>query len=416
MRRSVAALALAVFSALPAAAQVVERVSLPTIPVAPAAAALASLPRGGFLTELRLQTQSLTTGAPLPQAFAAALAPAPRAATPEAFAARAALVEALAAPETALPALIEAARATPGGKAEKAADALSELHETISAAPASERAGLARAAAGLRARFDGASAAPGERVDLRSLPTVDEDALGAKAARRAMKAERREVRRLQEVIAASKDRAVLVVVQGMDTAGKDGVIKRPLALNPTWTRVAAFKKPTAEEAAQDFLERIKKQLPAKGIIGIYNRSHYEDLVVPAVYKTFSPEEIESRYRRINAFEKELVDSGVVIIKIFLNVSKGEQKARLERRLERPDKRWKFSLADLETRKRWDAFHRAYAEALARTSTPWAPWRIIAAGDKPNRDWRVARLTRKMLSRLGLRYPDPPETKGVTIPD
>ncbi|MBI3565114.1 MAG: hypothetical protein HY079_07960, partial [Elusimicrobia bacterium] len=167
---------------------------------------------------------------------------------------------------------------------------------------------------------------------------------------------------------------------------------------------------------EDFLARIKRQLPQKGVIGVFNRSHYEDLVVPKVYGTFSAEEIESRYRKINEFEKELVAQGVLIVKIFLHESKTMQKERLQARLDRPEKRWKFSLADLETRKMWDEFHAAYAEVIARTSTPWAPWRVVGADDKPNRDAKVARILRKALSRLGLRYPDPPDTKGVVIPD
>lgn len=391
-------------------AQVVERAAVP------AAAAVPVLPRGAFMSALSLQAQSLAA-APmaLPAAFQAVLAPAPAAATPEAFAARSALVSALAAPRTALPALIESVRAAGGGKSEKAAAALEALGRDIKGAPAAERRGLAAAAARLNARFDGASAAPGEAVDFSAAPTVA-GARGPKAAKRAMKEDRRELRELQEALAASKERAVLVVLQGMDAAGKDGVVKRPLRLNAAWTKVASFKKPTAEEAGQDFLERIKAQLPQKGVIGVFNRSHYEDLVVPKVYGAFSKEEIESRYRRINEFEKELSAQGVLIVKIFLHESKSEQKARLEARLERPDKRWKFSLADLETRKHWDEFHAAYAEVIARTSTPWAPWRIVGADDKPNRDATVARILRKALSRLGLRYPDPPDTKGVTIPD
>jgi len=400
---------LLLLSSVAASAQVVAR----AVPVAPAVSAV---PRGAFLGALSLQAQSLSASPlALPAAFQAVVAPAPAAATPEAFAARSALTTALAAPKAALPALIESVRAAGGEKSEKAAAALATLARNIKEAPAAERRGLAEEAAKLNARFDGASAAPGEAIDFSAVPTV-EGARGEKAAKRAMKADRKELRELQEALAASKERAVLVVLQGMDAAGKDGVVKRPLRLNAAWTKVASFKKPTAEEAKQDFLERIKKQVPQKGIIGVFNRSHYEDLVVPKVYGTFSKEEIESRYRRINEFEKELVAQGVLIVKIFLHESKSEQKVRLDARLERPDKRWKFSLADLETRKHWDEFHAAYAEVIARTSTPWAPWRIVGADDKPNRDAKVARVLRKALSRLGLHYPDPPDTKGVTIPD
>ena len=414
-RFGLALLLCAAFSAAgPAAAQVVERaVSAPMVP---------AVPHGAFVYALNTQalsmTQALSAGS-LSSAFAASLAapPAAAAATPEAFAARAALVTALASPQPAqaLPALAAAVREAGGKHSETAASSIEALARGIKAAPAAERRGLAAAASALNARFDGASAAPGESIDFAAIPTV-EPGPGEKKARVLMKDERRATMAFQEALAASKQRAVLIVLQGMDAAGKDGVVKRPLRLNPAWTKVASFKKPTAEEAKQDFLDRIKKQLPQKGIIGVFNRSHYEDLVVPQVYGGFSAEEIESRYRKINEFERELVAQGVLIVKIFLHESKDVQKERLQDRLDTPAKRWKFSLADLETRKHWDEFHRVYAEVIARTSTPWAPWRVVGADDKPNRDRRVARLVRKAMARLGLTYPEPPETKGVKIPD
>ncbi|NNN06981.1 MAG: hypothetical protein HKL90_13880 [Elusimicrobia bacterium] len=393
---------------------------------APAAAITApmvpAVPHGAFVSALNTQALSMTAalGAAVPSAaFAAtvAAAPAAAAATPEAFAARAALVSALADPKPAqaLPALAAAVRDAGGKHSETAAASIETLDRAIQSAPAAQRRALAAAAAALNARFDGASAAPGEAIDFSAIATVEGTA-SEKKARTAMKDERRQVMALQEALAASKQRAVLIVLQGMDAAGKDGVVKRPLRLNPAWTKVASFKKPTAEEAQQDFLERIKKQLPQKGIIGVFNRSHYEDLVVPQVYGGFSPAEIEARYRKINDFERELVARGVLIVKIFLHESKDVQKARLQDRLDTPAKRWKFSLADLETRKHWDEFHRVYAQVIARTSTPWAPWRVVGADDKPTRDARVARLLRKAMSRLGLTYPEPPETKGVKIPD
>jgi PPK2 family polyphosphate:nucleotide phosphotransferase len=385
----------------------------PVIPAVPHGAYLSAL---GAQATLLSQTAALAT---MPTAFTAALGAAPvaAAATPEAFAARSALVSALAAPPAAkaIPALAAAVREAGGKNAQSAAAAIESLGRDIKAAPAAERRGLAEAASALNARFDGASAAPGESIDFSAIPTV-EPGPGGKKARTAMKDDRRATMALQEALAASKERAVLVVLQGMDAAGKDGVVKRPLRLNPAWTKVASFKKPTEEEAKQDFLDRIKKQLPQKGIIGVFNRSHYEDLVVPKVYGGFSPEEIEARYRKINEFEKELVQQGVLIVKIFLHESKPVQKQRLQDRLDKPEKRWKFSMADLKTRQHWDEFHAAYAEVIARTSTAWAPWRVIGADDKPNRDARVARVLRKAMSRLGLHYPEPEETKGVKIPD
>jgi PPK2 family polyphosphate:nucleotide phosphotransferase len=209
---------------------------------------------------------------------------------------------------------------------------------------------------------------------------------------------------------------VLVVLQGMDTAGKDGAIKHGMTgLNPAWTRVSAFKKPTAEEAKQDFLDRIRKEVPKAGIIGVFNRSHYEDIAVPSVYGTHSPEEIAARYAKLVAFERELAERGVKIVKVFLHVSKDVQRARLQRRIDRPDKRWKFAMADLETRKKWDEFQKAYGAILARTSTYWAPWNVIPADDKPSRDRRFARILRKAMQRMGLAYPPAPDLDGIKIP-
>ena len=396
-------IALAMLLAHPALAAVV-RVPVAVLPTGPMAGALA------------VQAQALLASPmTLPQSLQAVLAPSPIAATPEAFAARAALVTALASPRAALPALAASLRESGGKKAEKAADALMKLGEAIKAAPAPERRDLAKQAKALRARFDGAAAAPGEAVDWEALPTL-EHPRAEKAETKAMAEDHRELRKLQDALAASRERSVLIVLQGMDTSGKDGVIKRPLSLNVAWTKVASFKKPTAVEAAHDFLWRIKKQLPEKGIVGIFNRSHYEDIVVPTVYGTFPKEEVEKRYARIAQFEKKLVEQGVVIVKIFLNVSKAEQKARLEDRLADPDKRWKFSVADLESRKKWDALHSAYAEVIARTSTPWAPWHVGAADDKPARDAVVARIVRRVMEGMKLEYPKAPDLAGVVIPD
>lgn len=402
MRRSLA-LALVLLFAHPAGASLVR------VPVTVA-------PTGPMVGALAVQAQALLASPmTLPRSFQAVLAPSPAAATPEAFAARAALVQALAAPQAALPALAAAVRASDVKHSEKAADALEKLSAAVKEAPAAERKDLARQAGALNARFDGAAAAPGEAVDWAAVPSLDHPR-SEKSEVKAMEADHHELRKLQDVLAASKERSVLVILQGMDTSGKDGVIKRPLSLNVAWTKVASFKKPTQEEAAHDFLWRIKKQLPEKGIIGIFNRSHYEDIVVPTVYKTFTKEEVESRYKRIAQFEKTLVEQGVVIVKIFLNVSKAEQKARLEERLADPDKRWKFSTADLESRKKWDAFRAAYAEVIARTSTPWAPWHVVAADDKPARDAKVAKILRHAMEKMGLKYPQAPDLDGVTIPD
>jgi PPK2 family polyphosphate:nucleotide phosphotransferase len=400
---------LAALLALPLRAQVV-RVPVEAMPVVPVA-------RGPVVTELDARLAPLAaapSAAAMATVFQAAIAPAP--AAPEAFAARAALTQALAAPEAGIPALAASLRAAGGKKARRAARALETVGRTLAASPAAERASLSASAAALAARFDGAAAAPGEAVDLASLPT-DEGRPAEKKAARRLKAEISRTAALQEVLAAAKTQAVLVVVQGMDAAGKDGVIKHALSgLNPAWTKVSAFKKPTPEEAAEHFLARIRREVPEPGIVGVFNRSHYEDVLVPTVFKTFPEAEVESRYAQIVRFEAELAARGVRVVKIFLHESKKTQRARLQARLDRPEKRWKFSRADLDSRARWDDFQAAYASVLARTSTVFAPWRVIPADSKPRRDLSFAKLLRKTLARMGLAYPaEEPGLDAVRIP-
>jgi PPK2 family polyphosphate:nucleotide phosphotransferase len=392
------------------------RVVAPVVPVA----------RGPVVNAINLQLAPLTAALSGPAAsptlgltaaFQASVAPAPAvAASPAAFAARSAVVAALASPRTELPALVASLREAGGKKAEKAADSLEKIGAALAAAKPSERKALADEAAALAARFDGAAAAPGEAVDLSLVPTDDEDGLSAKKAGKKLKKEVKGLNALEDVLAAAKTQAVLVVVQGMDTAGKDGVIKHGMTgLNPAFVRVAAFKKPTAEEAAQDFLERIKKEVPKPGVIGVFNRSHYEDIIVPTVWGTHDAKTVEERYARINAFELELARSGVKVVKIFLHVSKDVQRERLQRRIDRPEKNWKFSASDLDTRKRWDDLQKAFGSILARTSTWYAPWSVIPADDKPRRDLAFTRILRKTLQRMGLAYPPSPDLKGVKIP-
>jgi PPK2 family polyphosphate:nucleotide phosphotransferase len=182
--------------------------------------------------------------------------------------------------------------------------------------------------------------------------------------------DQKEMDELQQKLYAEGKRSVLIVIQAMDTGGKDGTIRWVLSgLNPQGVKVTSFKQPTATEAKHNYLWRIKKALPAKGVMGVFNRSHYEDILVPTVYKTFSADVVDGRYDEINAFEKRLSDQGTVVLKFFLNISKEEQKARLQERLDDPAKNWKFSPSDLESRKHWDEFQKAYGKVLARTSTP-----------------------------------------------
>jgi PPK2 family polyphosphate:nucleotide phosphotransferase len=223
---------------------------------------------------------------------------------------------------------------------------------------------------------------------------------------------------LQQKLYAEGKRSVLIVLQAMDTGGKDGTVRWVLAgLNPQGIKISSFKKPTPQEAKHHFLWRIKKALPGKGVMGVFNRSHYEDILVPTVYKTFSAQEVAGRYAEINAFEKKLADQGTVILKFFLDISKAEQKARLQERLDDPEKTWKFSAADLESRKHWEAFQKAYGKILARTSTAWAPWHIIPANNKWYRNYAVARILKEAMERMAPRIPAPAfDPKTIVIPD
>jgi PPK2 family polyphosphate:nucleotide phosphotransferase len=215
---------------------------------------------------------------------------------------------------------------------------------------------------------------------------------------------------------AENARALLVVLQGMDTAGKDGVIRNCLAgFNPLSCQVTAFKIPSAEELDHDFLWRIHAKVPARGNIGIFNRSHYEDVIAVRVHKLAPKAVWSSRYEKINAFEKLLDSGGTRILKLFLHISKEEQRTRLQARLDDPEKRWKFRLGDLEDRKKWDDYQEAYADALSKCNTAWAPWYVIPADVKWYRDLVVSRLLRKTLEELDPRFPSPdPDLDGLKV--
>jgi PPK2 family polyphosphate:nucleotide phosphotransferase len=218
-----------------------------------------------------------------------------------------------------------------------------------------------------------------------------------------------ELSELQRVLYAEGKHSVLVVLQAMDTGGKDGTIRHVFGpLNPQGVQVSSFKTPTAEELAHDFLWRIHSKTPKKGMIRIFNRSHYEDVLITRVHNLVPRKEIEARYDQINAFEKHLVDNGTTILKFCLNISKDEQKERLEARLARPDKNWKFSSADVEERKLWNDYQRAYEKALSKCSTPWAPWFVIPANRKWYRNYAISRIVLESLEGLKCRYPEPEE--------
>lgn len=207
-------------------------------------------------------------------------------------------------------------------------------------------------------------------------------------------------------------RSLLLVLQGMDTAGKDGTIRNVMrGFNPLLCNVSAFKVPNEEELAHDFLWRIHRRVPRRGMIGIFNRSHYEDVVVSRVRKLIDKRECRVRYELINDFEKLLVSQGTTIVKCFLHIGKDEQWRRLQARLDNPHKRWKFNPGDLDDRRLWDDFQKAYSRALTACNTQHAPWHVIPADSKPHRDLVVGRILRRTLEEMDPQYP--PERAEVS---
>jgi PPK2 family polyphosphate:nucleotide phosphotransferase len=210
---------------------------------------------------------------------------------------------------------------------------------------------------------------------------------------------------LQRVLYADGSRALLIVLQGRDASGKDGTIRKVFSsVNPQGCFVSSFKQPTELELRHDYLWRIHSQIPPKGMIGIFNRSHYEDILVPRVHGIFPKKVWSARYDQINDFERMLADNGVVQLKFMLHISRDEQKARFEERIEDETKNWKFRVGDLDDRKRWDDYTKAYAAILEKTSTDWAPWYLVPADDKDVRNYLIARCIADTLESLDLEYP------------
>ena len=220
---------------------------------------------------------------------------------------------------------------------------------------------------------------------------------------------------LQSLLWAEKKRALLLVLQGMDGAGKDSTVRRVFSgVNPQGCRVVAFGRPHAGELARDYLWRVHAAVPQRGEIGIFNRSHYEDIIVPRV-RTREPVAVwQPRYRHIREFERVLADEGTTILKVFLNISSEEQRARLQKRIDDPAKHWKFDPGDLDDRERWDEYRAAYEDALTETSTAWAPWYVIPGDHKWVRDVAISEL---MVSTLRQMDPRPASTQtldGVVV--
>ncbi|MGB8214409.1 MAG: polyphosphate kinase 2 family protein [Anaerolineales bacterium] len=221
---------------------------------------------------------------------------------------------------------------------------------------------------------------------------------------------------LQELLYAEHKHKMLIVLQAMDTGGKDGTIRHVFSgVNPSGVRVASFKQPSAEELQHDYLWRIHKQTPANGEIVIFNRSHYEDVLVVRVHNLVPPEVWEKRFDQINEFEHYLAQNGTTILKFYLHIDKDEQKKRLQARLDDSTKHWKFSLADLEERKRWPDYTQAYEDVLSRTSTKYAPWYIVPANHKWYRDLVISSVLVQALENLDMHYPQTTENlAGVVV--
>ena len=212
---------------------------------------------------------------------------------------------------------------------------------------------------------------------------------------------------LQDRFWAEAKRSALVVLQGIDAAGKDGTINKVMeAFNPQGCPVTSFKVPSAEELGHDYLWRVHQHVPRKGEIGIFNRSHYEDVLVVRVHGLVPKKVWSGRYAQINEFERMLTETGTTIVKFFLSIDRDEQRKRFQARYDDPTKRWKFSMGDLEERKRWDDYQAAFNEALTRTSTSWAPWYVIPANRKWFRDLAVASILADTIAGLKPAYPAP----------
>jgi PPK2 family polyphosphate:nucleotide phosphotransferase len=214
---------------------------------------------------------------------------------------------------------------------------------------------------------------------------------------------------LQNVLYAEGKHALLIILQAMDAGGKDGTIRKVMGgVNPQGVRVTSFKKPTEEELSHDFLWRIHQAVPPRGIIGIFNRSHYEDVLIVRVHDLVPKIVWKTRYDHINNFEQLLIDNGVTILKFYLHISKEEQKERLQARLNEPKKRWKFNTADLGERAFWDDYIQAFADIFEKCSTEAAPWYIVPANKKWYRNVVISETIVQALESLQMKYPEPAE--------
>ncbi|MUL38570.1 polyphosphate kinase 2 family protein [Gloeocapsopsis dulcis] len=259
---------------------------------------------------------------------------------------------------------------------------------------------------------------PDERIRLTDIsPDTCEHYKKKKYVEQELEIQRKRLAVLQERLYAENERSVLIVLQAMDTGGKDGTIKHVFrGINPQGCQVWSFKKPTDEELSHDFLWRYHRRAPRRGMITIFNRSHYEDVLIVRVKDLVSEEVWRQHYRVINEFEHMLTLDNIVVVKFFLHISRDEQRRRLESRLEDPDKRWKFSINDVNERKLWDDYQQAYEDAINNCSTAYAPWYVVPSNKKWYRNLVIARAIADTLEAMNPQYPAAAEgLKNIVIP-
>jgi len=270
------------------------------------------------------------------------------------------------------------------------------------------------------AKFDKYLVKPKSKFSLDDIKTDDKSERGetkedsaAELARLAV-----EINELQDILYAQEKHKVLLVLQGMDASGKDGTVKHVFSeCDPLGIRLASFKGPTDEELAHDYLWRVHAKVPKKGEITIFNRSHYEDVLIVRVHDWINDKECKRRYQQINDFERMLTETGTIIIKCYLHISKEEQKERMYERLNEPDKTWKFNPNDLKERELWPKYMEAYEDAMRATSTDHAPWYVIPADSKTNRNLLISKILLATLQDLDLKHPPiPEEYKSIVVED
>jgi PPK2 family polyphosphate:nucleotide phosphotransferase len=246
---------------------------------------------------------------------------------------------------------------------------------------------------------------PGSKLRLKHRDP--DDTFGKKRHDKALEKNLTRLRELQHLLYADRRHALLIILQALDAGGKDGTIRHVMSgVNPQGCEVTSFKAPSQEELSHDFLWRIHRAVPNRGNIGIFNRSHYEDVLIVRVHDLVPKPVWHKRYRQINDFEQMLTENGVTVLKFFLHISRDEQKKRFEARIQDSSRNWKLSLPDFEERQHWDDYTEAYEEALHRCSTDWAPWYVVPANKKWFRNYLVAELTVEALDRMRLKYPPP----------